>query len=156
MLRDLSTAAIAGILLVSAGGAAAAQATSEITQPETIVLIDKILKGHDVDLGKPGPGPGDFFMFVDSLTDPTDGSSVGKVRGRCEFQLQRWFYCEAAAFIGDRGQILVEGFGQFTEELPTFDLAITGGTGEFDNVRGSLHIETLTPHRSRFTFDLIP
>jgi len=40
-------------------------------------------------------------------------------------------------------------------DTPPFDLAVTGGTGEFSNVRGTVHVETLDA-AERVTFDLIP
>jgi hypothetical protein len=158
MLRKLWIVGIAGVLVaVAAGGVTAALASSNITQPETIVLNDETVKAGYVDSGKPGDSIGDAFMFVDSLTDPADGSAAGKVHGQCVFQLQHWALCTAGAFIGDRGEVLVEGWVRFTETGPsTFDLAVIGGTGEFDNVRGSLQVEELSNTRSVLTFSLIP
>jgi hypothetical protein len=156
MLRKLSIAGLVVALVLVAGGITTALASSNITQPETIVLDDKTVKDGYVDSGKPGSSIGDSFLFVDSLTDPTDGSAMGKVRGQCTFELQRWALCEAAASITDRGEILVEGIVKFSDGPSTFDLAITGGTGEFDNVRGSLHIVDTANNRSTLTFTLIP
>jgi hypothetical protein len=37
---------------------------------------------------------------------------------------------------------------------PSFDNGITGGTGEFDRARGSVHADTIAPGTRRFTIDL--
>ena len=81
---------------------------------------------------------------------------MGKAHGSCTFELQNWAYCQAAAVITDRGQIVVAGFIKGSDGPSTFDLAITGGTEEFDNVRGSLQVAETANNRSTLTFTLIP
>lgn len=157
MLRKVWTIGFAGVLAVVAlGGVTTAFASSNITQPETFVLDDTIVKSGYVDVGKPGNSIGDSFMFADSLTDPADGSSVGKLHGQCEFQVKGWTLCTAGAFITDRGEIMFQGFVQFSNGRSIFDMPVIGGTGEFDNVRGSVHVEDVTNKLSKLTFTLIP
>jgi Allene oxide cyclase barrel like domain len=155
MLKKLSILVVGALVLVG-GGITMAFASSNITQPETLVLNDETIKEGNVDVGKPGFGPGDSFMFVDKLTDPADGSVVGKAHGSCTFELQQWAYCQAGAVITDRGQIVVDGFIKGSDGPSTFDLAVTGGTGEFDNVRGSLEVAETSNNKSTLTFTLIP
>ncbi|WUA80110.1 hypothetical protein OG472_15215 [Streptomyces sp. NBC_00207] len=55
------------------------------------------------------------------------------------------------------GQLSVQGmvFGHLNAgPPPSFDNAITGGTGEFDRARGSVHAETTGRGERRFTIDL--
>ncbi|MFE5686398.1 hypothetical protein [Streptomyces sp. NPDC056512] len=59
------------------------------------------------------------------------------------------------------GQLTVQGlvFGILTKGVPTlpppsFDNAITGGTGKFDRARGQVHADTIGPGKRRFTIDL--
>jgi hypothetical protein len=114
------------------------------------------LKAKFVDVGKTGLGPGDSFLFVDSLTDPADGSRVGTVRGQCTFMIGNWESCQVGGFLNDRGEIFVSGVAPSTDQPMAIDLAITGGTGEFDNVRGSVHIDPASDTESEDTLTLIP
>uniref|UniRef100_A0AAU2JLG5 Dirigent protein n=1 Tax=Streptomyces sp. NBC_00049 TaxID=2903617 RepID=A0AAU2JLG5_9ACTN len=55
------------------------------------------------------------------------------------------------------GQITVQGmvFGHLVAgPPPSFDHAITGGTGRFDRARGSVHADTIGTGKRRFTIDL--
>ncbi|MFG2936659.1 hypothetical protein [Streptomyces sp. NPDC048282] len=59
------------------------------------------------------------------------------------------------------GQLSVQGmvFGILTGDLPTipppsFDNAITGGTGDFREARGQVHADTIGTGKRRFTIDL--
>ena len=154
MFRKLSIFGLAGVLVLVGGGLATALAGNNITSPETLVLTETQTKTKFVDTGKPGPGPGDMFLFVSSLTDKADGSNAGSVHGQCTVQIGHWLLCEAGAFIGDRGEIFVGGF--FNSNSQSFDIPITGGTGEFDNARGTVHIEQVSDSVSTDTFSLIP
>lgn len=158
MARKLSLFALAGALVViSAGGISMAAAAGDITQPETIVVLDTTVKDGFVDVGKKGFSLGDTFMFLGRLTSEADGSRVGTVRGQCTINLGEWALCEAAFSIGDRGDVAAEGAIRLTEEPAAFDVPITGGTGEFENVRGSVHIETTSNEDvSLETLHLIP
>jgi allene oxide cyclase-like protein len=158
MVRKLSVLATVGALLaVGIGGITTALAASDITSPETIVLTETMVKERYLDLGKQGgpPTPGDTFFFVDSLTDEDD-AKVGSVRGHCTFQIASWGSCEVGAFLTDRGQIYVEGVVHFTEDVAAFDLPITGGTGDFDNARGSVHIEEVSNRVTETTISVLP
>ena len=158
MARKISLLGLAGVLVViSVGGISMALAAGDITEPETIVTVDTTVKDRFVDVGKKGFGVGDSSHFVDRLTSEVDGASMGTVRGQCTFNPGGWVLCEAAIFIGDRGEVFVEGAVLFTEESTTFDVPITGGTGEFENVRGSIHIEPTDDEAvSLLTLNLIP
>ena len=156
MFRKLSILGLAGVLVLVGGGLTMALAGNNITQPETLVLTETQLKGRAVDSGKPGFGPGDSFLFVSSLTDPADDSRVGTVRGQCTVQVGHWQLCHAGAFLVDRGEIFVSGVVQGTDQPAAFDIPITGGTGEFENVRGSVHIDPVTENVSEDTLTLIP
>jgi hypothetical protein len=156
MLKRLSIIGIVGALGVTSAGVTMALSAASITTPETIVLHDETVKERFVDVGKHGVSPGDTFMFVDTLTDETDGSRVGTARGQCTFQVHEWGLCQVGAIIGDRGQVFLEGVVRLTVESTPIDLSITGGTGEFDNVRGSAHVEPISEQEARVTLDLLP
>ena len=156
MFRKLSILGLAGVLVLVGSGLTMALAGNNITQPETMVLTATTLQRRIVDIGRPGFGPGDILAFVDSLTDPADGSRVGTVRGLCTVQIGHWQTCQVGGFLDGRGEIFVSGV---ISTDPDFDsnLAITGGTGEFENVRGSLLLEPVAnTSGSDITLSLIP
>lgn len=156
MFRKLLISGLAGVLVLVGGGITAALAGNNITSPETLVLTETNIKGKGIDVGKPGFGPGDTFLFVSSLTDPADDSRVGTVRGQCTVQIGHWQLCEAGAFLDGRGEIFVSGVIQNTNQPTAFDIPVTGGTGEFDNVRGFVHIDPVSNNVSDDTLTLIP
>jgi hypothetical protein len=147
MLRKVLILASAGALVLVGSGLTMAFAGNNITTPETLVLTETSLKGKGIDVGKPGFGPGDSFIFVDSLTDPADGSRVGTVRGQCTIQIGAWQTCQVGGFLDGRGEIFVSGVAHTTDQSAAQDYAITGGTGEFENVRGSRRIGTMSSCR---------
>ena len=61
--------------------------------------------------------------------------------------------CEAQATLNGRGNIVVAGA---SGEQKDFDIAVTGGTGQFQNVRGQLHIHQVNDVDSVDTLHLIP
>jgi hypothetical protein len=156
MFRKLLISGLAGVLVLVGGGLTAALAGNNITSPETLVLTETNIKGKGIDVGKPGFGPGDTFLFVSSLTDPADDSRVGTVRGQCTVQIGHWQLCEAGAFLDGRGEIFVSGVIENTNQPTAFDIPITGGTEEFDNVRGLVHIDPISNNVSKDTLTLIP
>jgi hypothetical protein len=156
MLKKLSILAIAAAVALAAGGLTMALATANITAPETIIVHDKTVKERYVDVGKKGESPGDSFLFVDSLTDETDGSRVGGARGHCTIHVGPWALCQLSLSIDDRGQISADAAVRFTEEATTFDIPITGGTGDFDNVRGSIGVEFTSETEATLTLNLLP
>ena len=156
MFRKLSIVGLAGVLVLVGGGLTVALAGNNITSPETLVLTETSLKGKFVDVGKQGFGPGDSFIFVDSLTDPGDGSRVGTVRGQCTIQIEHWQNCQVGGFLNGRGEIFVSGVTKNTDQPMAIDLAITGGTGEFENARGSVHVEPTSDTEQTTTLTIIP
>jgi hypothetical protein len=156
MFKKLSIVGLAGVLVLVGGGLSMALAGNNITTPETLVLTETNLKGRSIDVGKPGFGPGDSFIFVDSLTDPADGSRVGTVRGQCTIQIGQWQTCQVGGFLNGRGEIFVSGVAPNTHQPVAQDYAITGGTGEFENVRGSVHVDPTSNTEQTTTLTLIP
>ena len=80
---------------------------------------------------------------------------MGKTRTECTIQIGSWAICTGTVDITGRGQIVGEGMVPLAD-VETFDFPITGGTGEFNNVRGEMHVEPISDTEERLTFDLIP
>ncbi|MGQ0671087.1 MAG: hypothetical protein ACT4PO_15745 [Actinomycetota bacterium] len=156
-LRFVAAAvALVGIALSSATIVSAS--SPNITQEETTVLIERTTHLKFTDLGKAGPSPNDLLAFADKLFDETGTTKVGTDHINCTGNFKLFVICSIALDLTGRGQIVVEGafFLPVDEPVPPFDVAVTGGTGEFENVRGSVHVEFLTQTDTRLTVHLIP
>ncbi|MET8125698.1 hypothetical protein [Streptomyces sp. NPDC005231] len=107
---------------------------------------------------------GDRTVFRSILSDKDDKKQVGETNGTCTTTLAEEDGGAEECVVTYNlpgGQLTVQGmvFGILTDGLPTipppsFDNAITGGTGEFDRARGSVHAETIGSGTRRFTIDL--
>jgi hypothetical protein len=150
LMSIVGVAALVGVL----GGALVANAGSSITAPETLSFKGTVIKDRFVDVGKPGFGPGDQFLFVEELTD--DGEPIGKARIECTFHIGEWSICTGTFNIAGRGEIVGQGMVRQTEDNDPFDVPITGGTGDFANVRGVDHIEPLPDDEEMHTLELLP
>lgn len=92
------------------------------------------------------------------------GNRVGKIEGFCTFirvsiaQRSATQYCTAEAKVRG-GTILLAGFITFSEaqeESFQFIVPVIGGTGRFDNARGTLTIRDLRSGSSAAVFRLTP
>jgi len=127
-------------------------AAPDITTGQTITLIEKDTKFKDLDLGKKGFSTGDEFMFEADLLDPTSSAKKGTLDVSCT-ALFALAHCEGAASLSGRGQIEIEGV---IGGSSTFPIAVTGGTGDFQNARGQLRVTNTSDTTSRLVFQLIP
>jgi len=148
----LTVAAIC-TLGVMGGGAVVAAAGTDITSPETISAHGTQTRARYIDEGKPGEGPGDVSMFVESLSDAS-GAVIGSLRVTCTAQIGGWGMCEGVFTIDGRGQIV--GSTLVAPKATGVDVPITGGSGDFANVRGEDHIEFVSPTEEHHTLDLLP
>ena len=141
-------------LLGLIGGTVVANAGADITSPETFTLVGTTIKDRFVDVGKEGNSPGDVIDFVNRLTDETD-AVVGKARIQCTLHVGSWAICIGTFDITGRGQIVGEGMVPFSADTTSFDVPVTGGTGDFSNVRGEVTV-TPTDTGESDAFSLIP
>ncbi len=92
---------------------------------------------------------GDVVLVRFRLNDDA-GEGVGKGNVTCELHF-RAFVCHAVFKIAGRGQIVVHGD---VGRRGSFDVPVTGGTGDFADVGGWLHVEALRRDREALTFSL--
>jgi hypothetical protein len=153
----IASIALSAVLLTVVGGLAVAQAAGDITAPETIVLMNHNVKQVDVNVGSKGYGPGDSSMSVHTVFDETDQTQLGTAHIQCTVQPGKgWSFCTGAFFIDGRGEIVGEGAVQFTQSTTSIDVPITGGTGDFANVRGYVHVDFIDETTEKDTFYLLP
>ena len=151
------TAVLVGIL---GAGLGSAVATSSIVVEETIVVGEHTIKGKNLDLaGKPDDfKPGDRYMFRSELTDDAD-AVVGHANTECVVQFAKRDTCLVIYELAPRGTIVAEGEVPVSQlvEGGTWTYAILGGTGEFENVRGSVAVEIVDDSgNSEHSLHLLP
>ena len=156
-MRKKLVSLVGGVCLLGlVGGTVVANAGADITSPETITVLGTTIKDRYVDVGKPGFSAGDVLVFVERLTDEGDDSVVGKGRIQCTVHVGPWAICTGTFNFTGRGEIVGEGLVPFSDNVASFDVPVTGGTGDFTNVRGEVHIEPVSDTEERETFELIP
>jgi hypothetical protein len=159
--RRITRAAVAAsaVVAMSAGVLVVGQQSSQAASEADDTLTGRGGQEKFVDVGRSGPSVGDRYVFSENLFDE-DKNRVGRLAGSCDVNsvkrnsngkvkdaLQQ---CVATFRLSD-GQITVQGAFWFSDEDPT--LAITGGTGDYDDASGELNIDFVNDDRSDYDFD---
>jgi hypothetical protein len=152
MRKKLWAVLAVGAALAVVSGAIAASAGSRIPGPKTIKVVEHPKSDRYVDIGAPGDTTGDLLTFHDPVFDASDDHVVGHDQGWCTRIAPRrgTWECVWTTFLAG-GQITVEG--PFNDTKDTV-VAVTGGTGNFANVRGEMNLKALHDGRYAFTFHL--
>lgn len=125
-----------------------------LTSPGTITLTTRAIKQQFVDRGPPGRGAGD--LLVKRLLLYNKGirvRAIGHADIVCTYTTRYAQQCNATYSL-PRGKIVAAGAFEF----PQFhELAVTGGTGLYDNVQGTLTVTLLRrdPERNILVFRLV-
>jgi hypothetical protein len=126
--------------------AAAALGSSSLDQPGTIRITDRMVKHTHVDEGHRGPGAGDFDFYRQLLFNKgITANPIGHTDLTCVNTGTGSSSCTGTYFL-PRGKIMVGGV--IASRL-FYELAVVGGTGIYDNVRGSLTVTFLGGARAR-------
>jgi hypothetical protein len=121
-----------GITIASAAITAASFA---LTGPGTIRVTDKLVKQIHVDGGLPGRGAGDIEFYRQQLYNKGITSEpIGHSDITCTNTGTGSMNCTATYFL-PKGKIMVAGV---VASRLFYVLAVIGGTGLYDNVRGTL------------------
>lgn len=144
------TGAIVGIL-----AAGPWQSRSEAgTGPATIRITDRQLAMTPVDLGPKGTSPGDMEISSSRVFQRGTGTTIGRSELVCTYiDSVRLRGCRGTYTL-PRGKLVVGGsilYRQF------YDLAVVGGTGLYDNARGTLTVTRTqsNPPRHLIVFRLV-
>lgn len=119
-------------------------AASQQGGPTTIRLCDQDRTGYerDVNVGRRGFSPGDSAVFIDRLLNPVTGDRAGRLVGKVVF-VKLFRQPQDARFIADvtvslpRGKISLYGTARFREFRRGAKVAVVGGTGAYNRVRGA-------------------
>jgi hypothetical protein len=135
--------ALALVVLLQMHGAGAA---TGLRGPGTIRITDVERAFATVDTGVRGRSPGDVEITRWSLFNRRiTPKAIGHAELVCTFTTGKSRNC-SGTYVLPRGKLVVSGqllFRQF------FQLAVVGGTGLYDNVRGTLTVTALGGKKSR-------
>jgi hypothetical protein len=150
-------AALVGIL---AAGLTTAFAGTGIVQEEVVVFGEHTLRGRNLDLVGEADDfrPGDRYIFRSELTDAQD-VVAGHLFVDCSVHFAKKDLCSQVYEIASRGTVTAEGLIPVSqlEVGGTWVFAVTGGTGEFENVRGTATVEIVDDTGdSQHTLHLLP
>lgn len=131
----------------------------------TLTIYERDDVQNVVDLGEPGPGPGDQFIFAGDAFDRPGGVFLGRVAGVCTTLTgdgrSGQTTCSATFNLAG-GQVFVQGLSDSTSLFVSGDanpLAITGGTGVYRNARGdgTIQVPVDVPDQTdaNFVLDII-
>jgi allene oxide cyclase len=144
------------VVLVGAALTSTFAGTRAVTRPVTIHVIEHAVTDRVTDTGKKGDSPGDLLTWHNPIFDGANAKRVGHDQGDCiriSPKAGTW-ECRWLTYIAGRGAIMVEG-AFFDGRNNT--LAVTGGTLEFRNARGSMKL--VSRHGGAqydFIFQLLP
>jgi hypothetical protein len=124
------------------------------TGKATIRVTDRVLNVTRVDVGARGTSPGDTEVVRSRLLERGTGVTIGRSELVCTFVDSRRSRVCRGTYILPKGRLVVGGsilFRQFHE------LAVLGGTGLFDNARGTLTVTRThrNPVRDLVVFRLV-
>lgn len=159
MGKKASYIAVSAALLAAVSGLAVSQAAPRIiSTPETIVLTVHEVKVVPINFGGNDTTPGNGALLKYAVFDAGDTTKVGNSHVQCTNQPGKaWSICTGALIITvpeGSGQIVAQGALQ--GNTASVDLPITGGTGDFANAGGSVHIDFLDETTATYTLNLLP
>lgn len=144
------------VVLVGAALTISFAGTRAVTRPVTIHVIEHAVTDRVTNTGKKGDSPGDLLTWHNPIFDATNSHQVGHDQGDCiriSPKAGTW-ECRWLTYIAGHGAIMVEG-AFFDGRDNT--LAVTGGTQEFRNARGSMKLVSLHGGTQyNFVFQLLP
>lgn len=153
MRRILTAIAGVAVVLIAAGGIAAARASSsDVAAGRTITVIQRAPDQAFDDLDENGvPSPGDILVFRSSLFDPTNTNQLGDLHIHCVVNFGAKAVCVGIFSLTGRGQLAVDALPEFPQSVTGI---VTGGNGEFQRARGEADIEPQPNGTTVITFHL--
>ncbi len=123
----------------SAAASVRAAAAAAPDGARRLIVVGREDQFEEVDTGEPGLSPGDYVVFTERLRSRDGRRPLGYDTVRCTDIFER-FRCDATFTLRRRGNIEVAGTLTFPNGPGGSVLAITGGTGEFEDAEGEVHL----------------
>jgi hypothetical protein len=121
-------------------GLAEPQPAPAVTGPATIRVIAQRLQTARIDVGRSGQSPGDLEVATSLVYNMrVTPRSIGRFELTCTFVRGVSRVCQGTLRL-PKGDIVVGGSMRYQS---LFELAVLGGTGLYDNGRGTLTVTRL-------------
>jgi len=150
LIRTVGTVACA-TAVVATIGVGTTLASPAKSLGETLIVIQSPPRQQFVDLGDPGPSPGDLLEFASTLANQT-GTPIGDLHISCTQSFDQVAVCVGIFKLSGRGKLSVDASPVFPNATVGM---VTGGTGEFQDVRGEAHIDPQPDGTTKITFHLL-
>lgn len=133
MIRTVFAGLVAGALVL--GAASLGEGAAGVTGPAQIGISGTQSAYSRLDLGARGPSAGDLEIIRQTLYNRrVTTKPIGRAEIVCTFTMRSSRVCRGTYFL-PRGKLVVGGSIVFRS---VYELAVLGGTGLYDNARGSL------------------
>jgi hypothetical protein len=161
MRIKLSIAAVVAVIIALAGVTLASADNGGSSDFTLYSLTDQEAFIDEEPTGGDAPTLGDQNVFSDVLSKERGGEQIGTTHVVCTVTRvespEVTSLCAATASLPG-GQLTIEGVVTFDVTLPgggTFDLAVTGGTGDYEGAGGHITVEELSDTEARVTVHLL-
>jgi allene oxide cyclase len=119
------------------------------THAEDLAFVERATTDAVLDIGAGGDSPGDILTFGNDIYDAADKNKVGSDNGWCIRTVAgKAWECFWTLFLQD-GQITVAG--PFMDGKDSV-LAVTGGTGKYQNTRGQMTLHSRDAQGTAYDF----
>ena len=142
---------VTGLVLLTAPGSFSSE---QLQVPGVIRITNQEVRRANVDIGRRGSSPGDIVVYRQLLYNRRiTRKPIGRAELVCTYMDSISRHCNGTYFL-PRGRIVVGGAVRFRQ---FYELAILGGTGLYNNVRGSLTVTSTArkPARDLLLFRLV-
>jgi allene oxide cyclase len=141
----------ASVLAVGVASMSVASASGKPDHPSRqLTVVEHAETDSVVDTGPAGDSRGDILAFGNPIFDAADAKRIGRDQGYCiRTNVGESWECNWTVIL-DQGSLVVEG--PFYDDLRDSQLAITGSTGDFRNVRGEMTLHSRDVGGTEFDF----
>ena len=151
-LRQTAVICTGGAVLVTVLVVSGAQA---LNAPGTVTVAAQEISHAHLDMGKRGASVGDLDVYTSLIYNKRiTPRAIGRATMSCTAVSLSGQSC-TATYVLPKGEIVVQGV---IGSRLIYQLAVAGGTGLYDNVRGSLTVTSLSrrrPVRELLVFRLV-
>lgn len=135
------------VMLAACGGEDPPEDTGPTSR--TLWLVEHATTDAVVDTGAMGDSAGDLITFANEVFDESNSKKLGTDQGYCVRTVAgKSWECGWTVFLAE-GQISVQGPFDDTQDSI---LAITGGTGAFNDARGQMKLHARNPSATEYDF----